>query len=192
MLFAAPRNTPTDPFGGLETQRLRLRRYTGRDLHLIYRLMSDPLVMRYYPAVYDLDRARIALGNVARSYERYGYSLLAAERKLDGVFVGHVGLLHWDDVDAREDVEVAYMLLPEYWGKGYATEASRSCRDWAFANLDVDRIVSFIVTQNAPSIAVAERNGMLPLKRIEHNRFGEPIYVYGISRAEWLAARTTE
>ncbi len=154
----------------------------------MFRVMSDPRVMRHYPTVYDLARAARALENVLGSYERLGYSLLAVERKSDGAFVGQVGLLHWDDVDAREDVEVAYMLLPEYWGAGYATEAARACRDWAFVQLSVDRVVSFIVTQNAPSIAVARRNGMRPLKRLEQNRFGKPIYVYGISRSEWQAA----
>lgn len=156
------------------------------------RLMSDPRVMRYYPAVYDLARARQVLANVIAAYERLGYSLLAVERRSDGDFVGQAGLLHWDDVDAREDVEVAYMLTPENWGVGYATEAARACRDWAFVHLDVDRVVSFIVTGNRPSIAVARRNGMRRLKRLENNRFGKPIYVYGISRAEWSAAPQKE
>jgi RimJ/RimL family protein N-acetyltransferase len=150
--------------------------------------MSDPRVMRYYPTVYDLARARLVLENVRAAYERLGYSLLAVERKSDGAFVGQVGLLHWDDVDARADVEVAYMLVPEHWGAGYATESARACRDWAFAHLGVDRIVSFIVTGNRPSIAVARRNGMRRLKRLERNRFGKPIYVYGIARAQWSAA----
>jgi RimJ/RimL family protein N-acetyltransferase len=158
----------------------------------VYRLMSDPRVMRFYPEVYDLERSRLVLENVLRSYGRYGYSLLVAERRSDGSHVGHVGLLHWDDVDAREDVEVAYMLLPEFWGAGYATEAARASRDWAFAQLGVDRVVSFIVTQNRPSIAVAKRNGMRRLKRLEQNRFGKPIYIYGITLAEWDLVSTTE
>lgn len=151
----------------------------------MFRLMSDPAVMRYYPAVYDETQAAAALGRMRESYERIGYSMLAVERKHDGAFIGQIGLLHWDDVDAREDVEVAYMLLPEFWGAGYATEAARACRDWAFAHLGVDRVVSFIVTENRPSLAVAQRNGMRCLKRLEDNRFGKPIDVYGISRAEW-------
>jgi [ribosomal protein S5]-alanine N-acetyltransferase len=70
---------------------------------------------------------------------------------------------------------------------GYATEAARACRDWAFAQLPIDRVVSYIDVRNAPSIAVAERNGMTRLKRIDENRFGKPIYVYGIGRQAWSA-----
>jgi RimJ/RimL family protein N-acetyltransferase len=108
-----------------------------------------------------------------------------AERPSDGTYMGQIGLLHWDDVDAREDVEVAYMLLPQFWGHGYATEAAQACRDWAFLNLGVDRVVSFIAVENQPSIAVAERNGMVRAKRLDENRFYRPIYVYCIKKDEW-------
>jgi [ribosomal protein S5]-alanine N-acetyltransferase len=178
---------PPKAFGPIETARLRLRRYVEGDVELVHRLMSNPRVMRYYPALYDLDRSRTVLEKVLASYRTAGYSLLAVEQRSDGSYVGQVGLLHWDDVDAREDVEVAYMLLPEYWGVGYATEAAQACRDWAFANLGVDRVVSFIDTKNRPSIAVAKRNGMKRLKRIEESRFGKPIYVYGIPRKRWFS-----
>jgi RimJ/RimL family protein N-acetyltransferase len=170
---------------GIETPRLQLRRYAEGDEALIYRLMSDPQVMRFYPELYDMERTRRLLDWVLEGYATHGYSFLAVERKSDGCYLGHVGLLHWDDIDSREDVEVAYLLLPEYWGSGYATEAARACRDWAFANLRPDRVVSFIDVRNLPSIGVAERNGMTRLKRLEQNRLGRPIYVYAISRERW-------
>lgn len=145
--------------------------------------------MRFYPATYDRDRVARMIDNVLRSYDEIGYSVLAVERLSDGAYLGQIGLLHWDDVDAREDVEVAYMLAAEAWGKGYATEAARACRDWAFEQLRVDRVVSFIALDNEPSMRVAERNGMRRIKRIDESRLGIPIYVYAIARAEWNAAR---
>jgi RimJ/RimL family protein N-acetyltransferase len=179
------RDTQRASFGPIRTERLLLRLYTDADADLVYRLMSDPKVMRYYPSVCDRARARSALDKMLASYNDIGYSLLAAEQRSDGAYIGQIGLLHWDDVDAREDVEVAYMLLPEYWGHGYATEAAQACRDWAFLNLGVDRVVSFIAVENQPSIAVAERNGMVCAKRIDANRFNRPIYVYCIKKEEW-------
>jgi RimJ/RimL family protein N-acetyltransferase len=141
--------------------------------------------MHHYEAPLSREQSQRALDNALAAYDKRGYSVLAVERKSDGAFLGHVGLLHWDGVDGREDVEVAYMLLPAYWGHGYATEAARACKDWAFEHLSVDRVVSFIVTANEPSIKVAERNGMTRLKRLDENRFGSPIYVYGVTREAW-------
>ncbi len=174
-------------FGPIETERLRLRCYRDGEAPLVHRLMGDARVMRFYPEVYDLERSQKVFDAIARLYQTLGYTMLAAERLSDGAFVGQIGLLHWDDVDDREDVEVAYMLLAEHWGMGYATEAARACRDWAFAHLPVDRVVSYIDVRNEPSIKVAERNGMDRLKRIDENRFGNPIYVYGIARDRWDA-----
>ena len=180
-------------FGPIATARLRLRRYARGEEALVHSVMSDPRVMRYYPELLDWERSRAVLERVLVAYDKPGYSLLAVERSSDGRYIGQIGLLHWDDVDSREDVEVAYMLLADYWGFGYATEAARACRDWAFTNLQPDRVVSFIDVNNLPSIAVAERNGMLRSKRIEQSRFGKPIYVYAIERERWrkIAARST-
>ena len=172
-------------FGVIETPRLRLRPYTEQDVDLVHGMMSDPEVMRYYPSLYDLERARALIEWVHKSVATYGYSFLAVEAKDDGRYLGHAGLLHWDDVDAREDVEVAYMLRREHWGRGYATEAARVCRDWAFAHTAADRVVSFIDVNNEPSMGVARRNGMTRVARLEENRFDRPIYVYAIARERW-------
>lgn len=169
----------------IETARLRLRRYRKDDLDDAFALMSDPQVMRHYPERLNRDGAARMIDNALRAYEKRGYSVLVVERLADGAFLGHAGLLHWDDVDGREDIEVAYMLVPAAWGNGYATEAARACRDWAFENLGADRVVSFVAVANEPSIRVAERNGMRRSKRLDENRLGQPIYVYAIDRAGW-------
>ena len=164
---------------------MRLRRFEADDVDNALRLFGDPLVMRHFTGVCDRDTVRRIVEKFRSEHERYGYSMLAVEQRSDGAYVGHTGLLHWDDVDGREDVEVAYAYAPDVWGRGYATEAARACRDWAFENLGVDRVVSFIAVENAPSVAVAERNGMSRTKRLEVNRFGRPIFVYAITREQW-------
>lgn len=169
----------------IHTERLHLRRFREDDVENILSIVSDPVAMRHYPQTYDRDGAQRWLDGFLRGYERFGYSLLAVERSSDGAFVGSVGLLHWDDVDGREDIEVAYLLRRSMWGNGYASEAARACRDWAFKHIARDRVVSFIAVANEPSIAVARRNGMTQTKRLDINRFGIPIYVYAISRAGW-------
>ncbi|MBV8435555.1 MAG: GNAT family N-acetyltransferase [Candidatus Eremiobacteraeota bacterium] len=162
-----------------------MRRYTAEDAGNVHSLLGNPHVMRYFPRTYSRDEAESSVSRIRSSYETTGYSVMAVELKGDGTFAGQAGLLHWDDVDGREDVEVAYMLRPEFWGCGYAIEAARACRDWAFENLGVDRVVSFVAVDNAPSIAVALRNGMHLVHRLDENRFGFPINVYAIERGEW-------
>jgi ribosomal-protein-alanine N-acetyltransferase len=51
-------------------------------------------------------------------------------------------------------------LLPEYWGKGYATEAARACMDFGFDELGLDQIVAYTAQLNLPSQTVMQRLGM--------------------------------
>ena len=39
-------------------------------------------------------------------------------------------------VDGMQDLEIGYSVLPQYWHKGYATEAAKKCRESAFLEID--------------------------------------------------------
>ncbi|MEO7992658.1 MAG: GNAT family N-acetyltransferase, partial [Chryseolinea sp.] len=73
--------------------------------------------------------------------------------------IGYSGLLV-QYVDDKEELEVAYSLLPTYRNKGYATEAARKCRDYAFKNNGADSVISIVSITNTPSANVAVKNGM--------------------------------
>ena len=48
----------------------------------------------------------------------------------------------------------------DFWHQGLATESAIACRDWAFARLKTERLISLIGPENLPSRRVAERAGM--------------------------------
>ncbi|MFY9559737.1 MAG: GNAT family N-acetyltransferase [Terriglobales bacterium] len=77
--------------------------------------------------------------------------------------------------------EIGYHLRRDHWGQGLATEAARACREWGFAHLKVDRLISLIPPENTPSQRVAERNGMPIWKEVGWR--GLRHYVYAVERA---------
>jgi [ribosomal protein S5]-alanine N-acetyltransferase len=85
-------------------------------------------------------------------------------------------------VEGESLYEIGYHLRRDFWGQGLATEAAIACRDWAFANLKTDRLISLIRPENLPSRRVAERNGMTIWKEV--NWRGLAHYVYFIERAQ--------
>ena len=60
----------------------------------------------------------------------------------------------------EEVLEVGYLLQRNYWHKGYATEAARACKKYAFEILNAKEVCSIIRDTNAASQKVAVRNGM--------------------------------
>lgn len=91
------------------------------------------------------------------------------------------------DCNGREVLEVGYLFCKDFWGQGYATEAAKACRDYAFTHLHTDEVFSIIRDNNFPSQRVAERNGMRPHGSFTKHYYGidMPHIVYSIRREEW-------
>jgi RimJ/RimL family protein N-acetyltransferase len=96
--------------------------------------------------------------------------------------VGASGLLV-QEVDGTTELEIGYQLLPEYWHKGYATEATQTIRNYAFQNNFADSIISIIHVDNIASKKVAIRNGMSLEKTTKYKDF--PVDVFRISKKDW-------
>jgi len=142
----------------LETSRLSLREMTSGDLDFLAALLADPDVMRFYPSPLDREGARAWLDKTLARYERDGHAFWLATEKATGEPVGQVGVL-LQEVEGERFHEVGYLFARAHWKRGFATEAARACRDWAF-DKGAPRVISLIRPENLPSAAVARRNGM--------------------------------
>jgi RimJ/RimL family protein N-acetyltransferase len=110
-------------------------------------------------------------------WELRGYGPWALEEKGTGAFVGRSGLYN---PEGWHGLEAGWILAPEHWGKGFATEAGRATIDWAFGTLGADHVISLIHPDNTPSIRVAERIGETHEDTVQ--LFGHDVLVYGIRR----------
>jgi RimJ/RimL family protein N-acetyltransferase len=102
--------------------------------------------------------------------------------KATGDFIGQCGLLI-QEVDGVSELEIGYSILPQHWGKGYAAEAARKCRDYAFENRFSEHLISIVHIDNVRSARVAEKNGMRIWKT---TTFWEmPVNIFRIDRQDW-------
>jgi RimJ/RimL family protein N-acetyltransferase len=123
-----------------------------------------------------------------RGLQRYadglgGVNVLVA--KVTGEVVGTCGLLI-QTVDGVTKMEVGYTLLPQHRGKGYALEAARKCRDYAFENNFTDDLLSIIHVDNEKSKQVARGNGMRSWLVTEYKNM--PVEIFRITQDEWRDA----
>jgi len=168
----------------IRTERLILRRFVPEDLIHLSAMLGDPEVMKYYGPQAKSHTPEKWFSSVEAAHEKHGMSSLAVELKDTGVFIGQAGIL-FQDVEGTLEQEVAYMFKKDFWGKGYASEATRECMRYAYSNLNPRRFISLINPKNDPSINLAKRNGMEFERMIE--KWGMPVTLYSITLERWKA-----
>jgi RimJ/RimL family protein N-acetyltransferase len=102
-------------------------------------------------------------------------------------FVGLRGIL-WSQRDAWAGIGIGE---PEYWGRGYGTEAMRLALRYAFLELSLERVSLSVFVSNNRAVRSYEKAGFKPegIERqvIRRDGIAEDILYMGILRQEWLA-----
>lgn len=115
-----------------ETQRLIFRSWQEEDISYLARLNSDDKVMEYFLKKLSYQETIALYNQIQEEFTIYGFGAYSVEEKETGVFIGFVGLHNVTfEVDFAPAVEILWRLLPEFWGKGYATEAAIACLNYA-------------------------------------------------------------
>lgn len=150
----------TEHFTLQHTERLIIRRLTLTDIDTWKKFLSNEEATKHFPENYrTAEKAEWWIKNQLERYQVNGYGLMALESKLTGELIGQCGLLD-QEVDGVNEVEIGYHVMPEYWAKGYATEAARFFKWYAFRNDIAKSVISIIHPENVGSQMVASRNGM--------------------------------
>jgi RimJ/RimL family protein N-acetyltransferase len=145
----------------LETERLIFRQLDIGDLGSLFNLYSDPIIRRYFPeGTLTYEETRLELEWFLNGHpEHPELGLWATIYKSTNQFIGRCGLLPWV-IDNQPEVEVAYLLAKEFWGKGLGTEAAKGILDYGFEQLHLIRLICLIDQDNMASIRVATKIGM--------------------------------
>lgn len=166
----------------IETERLILRRYTYDDFKELYEILNDPITMKYYPKVYNEEETRRWIRWNLDNYEKYGFGLWAIELKDSKTFIGDCGLTI-QKIDNEFLPEIGYHINKKYWLNGYAKEAGKAVRDWAFVNTKYECLYSYMTSLNVASYSTAKSIGMKKIKEyIDDNEIN---FVYAITKDMW-------
>lgn len=178
---------PTD---SLTTDRLALRRFTTGDLDLLVRLHTDIRVMRHAGGVQTREQSQELLTTRFLAYyeQHPGLGVWATLERSTGDCVGLHLLNH---VRGESFIQVGYLLYPEYWGRGYATEMAVRVLRYGFETLGLPQIVAITALENTASQRVLRKAGLL---RQPDRHLADPAYQPGPlawferDAADWLAS----
>ena len=142
-----------------ETERLFARKLTKDDFGSLCRILQDPEVMYAYEHAFSDAEVNSWLERQLKRYVTDGFGLWAVILKETGSMIGQCGLT-MQDWNGKMVPEIGYLFEKAYWHRGYASEAAKGCKEYAFQSLKLPRVYSIIRDNSLPSQRVAERNGM--------------------------------
>lgn len=145
----------------LETKRLILRGWEEKDRPELARMNADPRVMEFFPSLWTHEESNAAFDKIKNSIDSRGWGLWALEEKSSGKFLGFTGLnVPNFEAPFMPAVEIGWRILPEFWNRGYATEAALKSLWFGFEVLGLEEIISFTAVGNVKSQRIMEKIGM--------------------------------
>lgn len=147
-----------ETFPLLHTARLDFVEITTLHLQDLYELFTDTRVTEFYPVIplqQPADAQKI-VGMLSQRYMdragiRWGITLKGQEEL--------IGTIGFHSFTPGHRATMVYAIKHSYWGKGYVTEAIEVMIQFAFENLQVNRIEAEVIPGNKASVRVLEKNG---------------------------------
>ncbi len=166
-----------DPFPLLHTPRLELRAVTLSDSEALFRMRSDPEVMRYIGKTpyTSIEEASQFIGQIQELLQNTEGITWAISLKGKPELIGTIGL--WRILKAHYRAEIGYMLRREYWGKGYIQEALKTVIEYGFGQLRLHSIEAQIDPLNTVSEKLLEKNGFVREAYFRENFYFEGEFI---------------
>lgn len=150
----------------LETPRLVLRDYIPADEEEYYQLKSDEGAMARYQwdiMVHSREEAREEFAGILADAAKAGrtFYFLRVEMKESGRQMGSVGYTVVERQPVGKLVHAGYFYFPEFWGRGYGTEAMARVVRFAFEEDGVYRLSTGCLQENRGSERIMQKCGLI-------------------------------
>ncbi|MEY9969718.1 ribosomal-protein-alanine N-acetyltransferase [Lysinibacillus sp. RC46] len=138
----------------IKTKRLLIREFEVQDWQAVYEYTSNPNVMKYIPeGVFNEEEAKKFVSENRGEKAKYFPIILVSEN----IVIGHI-VFHQYFGD--HTYEIGWVLNPNYYNNGYASEAAKAVLDYGFKEKKLHRIIATCQPENIPSYRVMEKIGM--------------------------------
>lgn len=175
----------------LHTPRLILRPLGENDIPALFRIFSDPEVMRYWstPPWQNEEEAAKLVARDQLAMPQGDFLRLGLELKASSELIGHCCLFSFSEQSRR--CEIGYGMARQHWGKGLMHEALGALVGYAFETLQLNRIEADIDPRNEGSANSLTRLGFVREGYLRERWIVDGVVsdtaLYGLIRRDWLA-----
>ena len=171
----------------IETERLIVRPFREEDADALYRIKTDPQVMKFCPDFLEVDVSHRDMSDWIRRFrlaEENGdmdsWRCYAIENRETGDVVG---CLTFCKQNMLREYDLGWMMIGAYTGRGYASEAAEAFAETFCRTHGVDYLTVVMDVDNPASRRTAEKCGFrLFEKRTvydhHYNRFCDDYYYF--------------
>lgn len=139
----------------LRTERLLLRSPRIEDFPEYAAFLASPRA-GHMGGPWDARAAWGMFSHDVACWALFGHGALMIALPETGAVIGQVGI---NAGPLFPEKELGWLLYEGQEGRGFATEAAAALRDWAFTELGLETLVSYVDPANGRSIAAARRLG---------------------------------
>jgi ribosomal-protein-alanine N-acetyltransferase len=151
----------------IETTRCELTNLRSTDWDLAVKLYTNAEVRRFLGGSFNEKTIHLKFFRMLEFNTKTQHWVIQVKENSSLTKIGIVSLTpHHDNID----IEISYQLLPEWWFKGYGTEAVQAVVTHALTVLGLPRVIAETQIANIASCRLLERIGMRLERTIE--RFG--------------------
>lgn len=164
-----------------ETERLKVRRYSLDDCDQFFQLSGNEEVMRYIrPVISKADSDKSLVQNIQQYTAVPNTGRWAVFEKNTESFVGSFSILVMDS--DKNKLHIGYALLPQFWGKGLASELLRRGISFFFCNHSSNTLYAITEQPNVTSQKVLLKCGFY--YQATQKEGEKEVYIYTLNRSE--------
>lgn len=155
--------------------RIVLREWKKDDYELFQSIFTNAQIMRYaYSDCFESEEElnlyfKEVLDNTVSKFRKaYEYAVYL---KSNESFIGFADIEIYKKNEFGGHGEIGYFLLPQYWGKGYATELAKLLIEIGFSHVGLHRLCASCHIENKKSEHIMKKIGMKKEGQIRQVRF---------------------
>ncbi len=158
------------------TDRLYVTLPSVDDYEKLCILQSNAEVMRFFGGCRDKTTVYSKMIFFMEHYKKHnvGYGLVYS-KETDN-FIGRCGLNKLDFDDNTQEIELGYMLFPQYWYQGFGTELCNALIQYAYEILHLKEVFAVCNKQNFASKKILEKVNMSYIGDIKYQNIMQLLY----------------
>jgi len=171
----------------IETERLIIRPFREEDAEALYRIKTDPLVMKYCPDFLDIDVGYQDMQSYISTFRKIvdtgdtvSWRCYAIENRKTGEVMGAITFCRQNML---HEYDMGWMMIGEYTGKGYASEAAEAFAEDFCRTHGVDYLTAVMDVDNPASRRTAEKSGFRLFEKrtvydYHYNRYADDYFYF--------------